>query len=153
MIVTPQATPALTNNFLRPGPGRSFDGFYLEEKWNRPIPLNAHGVPAASKAYSKFFLRQGTAATSSDAIAINANRNIPSGYTDITVLFDDDMKDVALSVGGTATGHSIKIAGASQTTTYRSGSGTARWTLRVPLLVPSGAAIAYSYNPSTGNTR
>lgn len=74
-------------------------------------------------------------------------------YQDITITYNNGpVSDAALTVGGTATGHTIKINGVAQTTTYRGGSGTSTWTFRVPVLVKNGNTISYSYSQATGNT-
>jgi hypothetical protein len=84
--------------------------------------------------------------------AIDTGRGWTTPYQDVAVVFNTECQDASLSPGGTATGHTIKIGGVPQTTTYQSGSGTAAWTLRIPVLCGGDAAITYSYDSAAGNT-
>jgi hypothetical protein len=88
----------------------------------------------------------------SSGSAADSGRDWNAPHQDITVTFTEAAQDAALSVGGVATGHIIKIGGVAQTTTYRSGSGTASWVFRVPMLVKNGQSISYSYDRNAGNS-
>jgi hypothetical protein len=82
--------------------------------------------------------------------AADSGRNWDQPHQDISVTFTEAVADPALSVGGVASGHTIKINGVAQTTTYRSGSGTANWVFRVPVLVKNGQSLSYSYDRAAG---
>jgi hypothetical protein len=88
----------------------------------------------------------------SSGSAVDSGRNWDTPHQDITITFTESAQDAALSVDGVATGHTIKIDGVAQTTTYRSGSDTASWVFRVPVLVKNGQSITYSYDRSVGNS-
>ena len=107
------------------------------------------GVP--STGGSKFMLKQKSDASYIIGYAINGNRDFESPCQDIVVEFNSQVQDADLSVGDVATGHVISVNGESQTTTYRSGSGTGRWVLRIPVLVSQSDTITYTYDES-GNT-
>lgn len=113
--------------------------------------INQHGKPSAGGSPKSSF-RVHTVPTFSSGYAIDDNRDWTTPYQDIVVKFDAMMQDPALVVGGTATGHTIKLNTVAQTTTYRSGSGTNQWVLRIPVLVHKGDTLSWSYNATTGAT-
>ena len=100
----------------------------------------------------KWLMRMKTQGKYTYGRATDANRNWTTPYQDIVVVFNTKCQDAALSPGGIATGHTIKINGTPQTTTYQSGSGTATWVLRIPVLCDRDDAITYSYDATAGNT-
>ncbi len=85
-------------------------------------------------------------------VASDANRNWDTPYQDLMITYTEAAQDPALSVGGTATGHTINLNGTPQTTTYRSGSGTAIWVVRIPALVKNGDTLTYDYSQAAGAT-
>jgi hypothetical protein len=86
-------------------------------------------------------------------IAIDANRNWDTPYQDIIIVFNTECQDTGLVSEEEATGHIIGINGSPQTTYYISGSGTATWVLRIPVLCDADDLITYSYDQDTGNTK
>ena len=72
---------------------------------------------------------------------------------DIAIDFARAMTDASLSSGMAATGWSAKLNGTPTALTYRSGSGSNAWVLRIGALVRNGDALTVSYDPSSGNTR
>lgn len=82
----------------------------------------------------------------------DSGRDWDAPYQDVVLTFSRAVQDQALSVGDVAAGHTIKVGGTPQTTTYRSGSGTAAWTVRIPRLCANGEVLTYSYSQTTGAT-
>lgn len=86
------------------------------------------------------------------AISFDASRSFANSTQDITLYFSEAMADAALSLGGTATGYTIYINGTPFTPTYRSGSGTSVWVLRVASLVRRQDDVGVTYDRTTGAT-
>lgn len=133
--------------------GRRYDRFEVRDRW---LSLRAYfagedsGLPTSS--LNKIDLAVKKHVDMRVGQALDSGRSFGSTYQDILVTFDFPVQDGALSVGGTATGHTIKVNGSAQTTTYRSGSGTSKWVLRIPVILKSTDTISYSYSQSTGAT-
>ena len=135
--------------------GRRLDGrFHILQKWNprysQVLVNQDQGLPCVG-GY-KWLMRMKTQGKYSYGNATDSNRNWTTPYQDIVVFFNTKCQDAVLSPGGTATGHTIKINTVVQTTTYQSGSGGAKWILRIPVLVDANDAITYSYDATAGNT-
>jgi hypothetical protein len=113
--------------------------------------INQNGRPAAGGS-PKNSMRVMTTPQFASGFTLDSDRDWTSPYQDITVHFDAMMADPALIVGGTATGHTIKVNAVAQTTTYRSGSGNNKWVFRIPILVHKGDTITWSYDPTVGAT-
>ena len=107
------------------------------------------GIP--STGAKKWLLKTKSSSGFVGGYAINSNRDFDTPFLDIVVEFNAKVQDAALTVGGIATGHIIKLNGAAQTTTYQNGSGTGRWVLRIPVLVDAIDTLTYSYD-GTGNS-
>ena len=89
--------------------------------------------------------------------AVDADRSWTNSTQDIGVIFSEACSDAALSVGNPATGWSATVKNigdseAAAAVTYRSGSGTQNWVLRLAALVKHGAIIKITYNTATGAT-
>ena len=127
---------------------------WIREKWNprySQVSVNQDDGLPNSGGY-KWLLRMKTQGGYSYGRATDSGRDWSTPYQDIMVVFDTKCQDAALSPGGTATGHTIKLGETPQTTTYQSGSGTANWVLRIPVLLNADQIITYSYDSAVGNT-
>lgn len=113
--------------------------------------VGQHGDSAIGGS-PKFIMRPQVVARYVVGYVIDINRNWGTPYTDIVIAYDSQVKDTALTVGGTATGHTIKINDVAQTTTYWGGSASGQWTFRIPVAVDNDDAITYSYSQSAGAT-
>jgi len=138
--------------------GRRLDSQeWIKDKWNMRysyscvVPQQDDGIPAPG-GY-KWLLRMKSAGKYACGIATDANRNWDSLTQDIVIVFNTKCQDAALTPGNPATGHTISVGGSPQTTTYQSGSGTASWVLRIPILCDADDLITYSYDQGTGDTK
>lgn len=113
--------------------------------------INQNGRPAAGGS-PKNSMRVMTVPQFASGFTLDSDRDWATPYQDITVHFDAKMEDPSLIVGGTATGHTIKVNAVAQTTTYRSGSGDNKWVFRIPILVHKGDTITWSYDSTVGAT-
>lgn len=86
------------------------------------------------------------------SLMVDADRSWVTPFEDVEVQFSEAVADASLTLGAAATGFTITVNGVAQTTTYRSGSGTASWVLRAPLLVKNGDSVGVSYNKAAGAT-
>lgn len=77
-------------------------------------------------------------------------RNWSTPYQDIEIFWGETVTDAALTVGGTASGYTVYVNGVSYVPTYRSGSGTSIWIIRIATTVKNGDAVTISYDQSTG---
>lgn len=77
-------------------------------------------------------------------------RNWTTPYQDIEIFWGETISDGSLSVGGNATGYTAYVNGTPYTPTYRSGSGSSIWILRIAALVKNGDSVTLSYDPATG---
>lgn len=109
-----------------------------------------HGLPGTSE--NKYILRVLALGGYSHGVALDSGRDWDLPYQNILLTFDGRVADASLGVGDEAAGHTIKVNGVAQTTTYRSGSGTNQWIVRIPVLLKSTDALTYSYSASEGNT-
>lgn len=135
--------------------GKALSGrFWITQKWNaryKQVQIgDDSGIPCAGNAK---WMMQRTAIPQTITVQIlDVNRNWDIPYQDIIITYNREVQDTALVVGGTATGHTISIGGVAQTTNYQSGSGTSKWTLRVPASIDRDDVVTYSYSQTTGNT-
>jgi hypothetical protein len=107
------------------------------------------GMPSTGRY--KWLIKTKGAAAYIGGRALNNNRDFDTPFLDVVVEFNAKVADASLNIGDVATGHIIKLNGSAQTTTYRSGSGTGRWVLRIPVVVDAVDTLMYSYDGS-GNT-
>jgi hypothetical protein len=82
----------------------------------------------------------------------DTRRDWDAPYQDIVLYLTEAFADAALSVGNAATGYTFYVNNTPYTPTYRSGSGTATWTLRIAVAVKNGQKVELSYAPSAGAT-
>lgn len=145
--------PLILSTFRR-NIGRRFDTFDIRDKWNcrsqEPCGTYDTGLPVAGGA--KYLMRFSPIGENVGGVATDANRNWITPYQDIIIIFNTKCQDAALAPGDVATGHTINYAGVPQTTKYQSGSGTAMWILRIPVLATATDVITYSYSQAAGNT-
>ncbi len=135
--------------------GHRLDSFeWIRQKWNpryhQMNPLCDTGLPPSDE--NKWLMKRSVNPIMSWGYASDANRNWTTPYQDIIIYFTCKMQDAALTANNPATGHTISIGGVGQTTNYMSGSGTNKWTFRVPVLFNYSQAITYSYDQGAGNT-
>lgn len=83
--------------------------------------------------------------------AVDGDRNWVAATQDITIIFSEPVSDASLVQGATATGWTATVNGVSAGVTYRSGSGTATWVLRIAAAVRH-TDLKLSYSQSTGAT-
>lgn len=135
--------------------GRPINPLILNDQWfnNRfaRTTIGQHGVCQAGGS-PKTEMRVKTVPKYSSGFSLDTGRDWTTPYQEVTVKFDAKMQDPALVVGGTATGHTIKVNTVAQTTTYRSGSGFNEWVFRIPTLVHRNDTISWSYDASVGAT-
>lgn len=113
--------------------------------------INQNGRPAAGGS-PKNSMRVMTIPQFASGFTLESDRDWDAPRQDITVHFDAKMKDPALIVDSTATGHTIKVNAIAQTTLYRSGSGDNKWVFRIPILVHKNDIITWSYDSTVGST-
>lgn len=80
----------------------------------------------------------------------DTGRSWSSPYQDIEIYWGETVSDGSLSVGGTATGYTVYVNGTPFTPTYRDGSGTSIWTIRITTTVKNGDVVGVSYDSSVG---
>ena len=136
--------------------GRRYEAvFFPTEAWldRGPCYPKDTGLPTVGGINGhKYLMRMKTDANMISGFLNDAGRDWTTPYQDIAIEFNTQAQDAALSPGDVAAGHTIKVNTVAKTTTYRSGSGTGAWVLRIPILVKKSDVITYSYDTAAGAT-
>jgi len=147
--------------FLSPKPdnmtiGHRLDGWYwINQKWhprarNGQTGGNDTGLPCPGG--SKYIMCVRSDADTAQVHLIDSNRNWTSVCQDIVVLFDRKMNDASAALGSTLAGHYFVINSTTYPGSYQGGTGTSKWTFRVPKLCSAADQVTYYYSTAAGNT-